>query len=144
MVSGDGDLVVMSPSIGVLADFAPQRDPVRREQLLPGPLLESWVMLDDRLRESGIRQHLELQFTRENGSHAHVEGHGSILESQPDTRVWTWRDVSERVEFEKQLTHQAFHDPLTGMANRGPSARPGRARATGSRPHQRTGHPHVL
>lgn len=28
------------------------------------------------------------------------------------------RDVSERVALEKQLRHQAFHDPLTGLANR--------------------------
>jgi len=28
------------------------------------------------------------------------------------------RDVSERAELERQLTHQAFHDPLTQLANR--------------------------
>ncbi len=28
------------------------------------------------------------------------------------------RDVSERKAFEQQLTHQAFHDPVTGLANR--------------------------
>jgi diguanylate cyclase (GGDEF)-like protein/PAS domain S-box-containing protein len=28
------------------------------------------------------------------------------------------RDVSERKAFEAQLTHQAFHDPVTGLANR--------------------------
>ena len=28
------------------------------------------------------------------------------------------RDVSERRRLEEQLTHQAFHDPLTGLANR--------------------------
>lgn len=28
------------------------------------------------------------------------------------------RDVSERAELERQLTHQAFHDPLTHLANR--------------------------
>ena len=28
------------------------------------------------------------------------------------------RDVSERKRLEEQLTHQAFHDPLTGLANR--------------------------
>jgi diguanylate cyclase (GGDEF)-like protein len=32
--------------------------------------------------------------------------------------VLTTRDVSERREFEEQLSHQAFHDSLTGLANR--------------------------
>ena len=32
--------------------------------------------------------------------------------------VLTTRDVSERQAFEAQLIHQAFHDPLTGLANR--------------------------
>ena len=32
--------------------------------------------------------------------------------------VMNLRDVTERWEFEQQLTHQAFHDPVTGLANR--------------------------
>ena len=32
--------------------------------------------------------------------------------------VLTCRDITERVRLEEQLTHQAFHDPLTGLANR--------------------------
>jgi diguanylate cyclase (GGDEF)-like protein/PAS domain S-box-containing protein len=35
--------------------------------------------------------------------------HGIVLNS---------RDVSERKAFEEQLSHQAFHDPVTGLANR--------------------------
>ena len=30
----------------------------------------------------------------------------------------TSRDVSERKAFEEQLAHQAFHDPVTKLANR--------------------------
>jgi diguanylate cyclase (GGDEF)-like protein len=32
--------------------------------------------------------------------------------------VLNGRDISERKALEEQLTHQAFHDPLTGLANR--------------------------
>ena len=32
--------------------------------------------------------------------------------------VVTCHDVTERLQLEQQLTHQAFHDALTGLANR--------------------------
>ena len=53
--------------------------------------------------------------------------------------VLNCRDVSERKLFEEQLAHQAFHDPVTGLANRAlfadrVAARAGpRARASGRR-----------
>jgi diguanylate cyclase (GGDEF)-like protein/PAS domain S-box-containing protein len=32
-------------------------------------------------------------------------------------RVWSFRDVTDTVQLQEQLIHQAFHDPLTGLAN---------------------------
>lgn len=32
-------------------------------------------------------------------------------------RVWSFRDVTDNRRLQNQLTHQAFHDPLTGLAN---------------------------
>jgi diguanylate cyclase (GGDEF)-like protein len=32
-------------------------------------------------------------------------------------RVWSFRDITERVRLEQELAHQAFHDSLTGLAN---------------------------
>jgi diguanylate cyclase (GGDEF)-like protein/PAS domain S-box-containing protein len=33
-------------------------------------------------------------------------------------RVWSFRDVTERKRLEDELSHQAFHDALTGLANK--------------------------
>jgi len=33
-------------------------------------------------------------------------------------RVWSFRDVTERTRLEAELAHQAFHDALTGLANK--------------------------
>ncbi len=32
-------------------------------------------------------------------------------------RVWSFRDMTEQVRLQNELAHQAFHDPLTGLAN---------------------------
>ena len=31
--------------------------------------------------------------------------------------MWSFRDVTEHRRLQDELTHQAFHDPLTGLAN---------------------------
>ena len=50
----------------------------------------------------------------------HAEIIATNLLDEPAVRgiVLNTRDVSERKRLEQQLLHQAFHDPLTGLANR--------------------------
>jgi diguanylate cyclase (GGDEF)-like protein/PAS domain S-box-containing protein len=54
------------------------------------------------------------------GEWRHLEAHVTDLRSDRQIRgvVFNARDISERVRLEEQLTRQAFHDGLTGMANR--------------------------
>ncbi|SCX43662.1 PAS domain S-box-containing protein/diguanylate cyclase (GGDEF) domain-containing protein [Klenkia marina] len=60
------------------------------------------------------------RLARAGGRAVHVEGVLTNLLDDPAVTglVLTLRDVTGRVALEEQLTHQALHDPLTGLSNR--------------------------
>ncbi|HEY9514672.1 MAG TPA: EAL domain-containing protein [Gemmatimonadaceae bacterium] len=62
----------------------------------------------------------EWRVRHREGRWLHVETVGTNLLDEPTVRgiVLNTRDIGERKALEDQLTHQAFHDPLTGLANR--------------------------
>jgi diguanylate cyclase (GGDEF)-like protein/PAS domain S-box-containing protein len=62
----------------------------------------------------------EWRIQHRDGRWMSVEAVGTNLIHEPVVKgiVLNARDVSERKALEAQLTHQAFHDPLTGLANR--------------------------
>jgi diguanylate cyclase (GGDEF)-like protein/PAS domain S-box-containing protein len=68
----------------------------------------------------GVTGPVEWRFRQPNGSWLHAEILATNLLHDSTVRgiVLNTRDVSERKRLEEQLTHQAFHDPLTGLANR--------------------------
>lgn len=68
----------------------------------------------------GQDQHLSLRMLHADSRVLHVEGSLTNLLADPSVAglVLTVRDVSVRVDLESQLAHQAFHDALTGLANR--------------------------
>jgi diguanylate cyclase (GGDEF)-like protein/PAS domain S-box-containing protein len=63
---------------------------------------------------------LECSLRHRNGSWLQFEVQHTDLLQDEHVRgvVLNSRDVSERKEFEEQLAHQAFHDPVTSLANR--------------------------
>ena len=71
-------------------------------------------------RAPGVTGPVEWRFRQRDGSWLATEILATNLQSDPHVRgvVLNTRDVSERRRLEEQLTHQAFHDPLTGLANR--------------------------
>lgn len=57
---------------------------------------------------------------RADGTPIEVEVHANDLRADPTVGglVLTLRDVTEQRQMERELTHRAFHDSLTGLANR--------------------------
>jgi len=76
--------------------------------------------LRDASENVGVSPPVEWRFRQPDGSSLHAEIIATNLLHDPTVRgiVLNTRDVSERKRLEQQLTHQAFHDPLTGLANR--------------------------
>ena len=70
----------------------------------------------------------ELQLKPENESFETLEfkdGRALELTSKPQSvagkivgRVWSFRDVTDRIRLEDELEYRAFHDSLTGLANK--------------------------
>ena len=61
-----------------------------------------------------------LQLSRRDGTAVHAEALITDLMGDESVRgyVINIRDVTERLQFEDRLSHQAFHDLTTGLANR--------------------------
>jgi len=61
-----------------------------------------------------------LRIVRADGDVIDVETQRTNLLHDPNVKgiVLTTRDISERKAFEEQLSHQAFHDSITNLANR--------------------------
>jgi diguanylate cyclase (GGDEF)-like protein/PAS domain S-box-containing protein len=122
VVRPDGTVKFASPSVARVL----RRDPAA---LLDRPLVDL-LDADDRdrarefLREAarlyGVSAPVEWRFRLPDGSLLSAELLATNLVNDPTVHgvVLNGRDVSERKRLEKQLTHQAFHDPLTGLANR--------------------------
>ncbi|MEO7981787.1 MAG: diguanylate cyclase, partial [Sporichthyaceae bacterium] len=86
----------------------------------PDDLLPVQSGLTEVLSSPGLTRRLELRLRRRGGGWLDAEAAVTNLQDDPNVRatVVTIRDISERKQFEMQLTHQAFHDDLTGLANR--------------------------
>jgi diguanylate cyclase (GGDEF)-like protein/PAS domain S-box-containing protein len=78
------------------------------------------VFFRDAALAPGVTGPVEWRFRQSDGSWLHAEILATNLLHDATVKgiVLNTRDVSERKRLEEQLTHQAFHDPLTGLANR--------------------------
>jgi diguanylate cyclase (GGDEF)-like protein/PAS domain S-box-containing protein len=97
----------------------------RPEKDLLGPGFLECVHSDDRAQVAsaftggGLHQ-ISFLVSNRFGEWRHLDAHVTDLQGDRHIRgvVLNARDVTERVQLEEELSHQAFHDGLTALANR--------------------------
>ncbi len=122
VLAADNTILYQSPSIERVLGYTAE-DVIGRpfEELLhpdeQGRLLRR---LADGAAASGRPEVVECLLADNEGGLHHFEILRADLRGDPVVGgiVLNGRDVSERKKFEEQLAHQAFHDPVTHLANR--------------------------
>jgi diguanylate cyclase (GGDEF)-like protein/PAS domain S-box-containing protein len=122
ILDSDGTIRYDSPAIEHLLGYE-QGERVGRptfEYVHPEDVERVKVSFGRALEHPGVRPPLEFRSRHKNGSWRHLEVTRTNLLDDPAVRgvVANSRDVTERKRLEEQLQQQAFHDRLTGLANR--------------------------
>ena len=132
LVQHSSDVIIVTRANGTMRFVSPSANRVfgYDPSELVGRPIATLLHPDDRDRAATLFEHatrtpgvtgpVEWRFRQPDGSWLSAEILATNLTGDPTVRgiVLNTRDVSERKRLEEQLTHQAFHDPLTGLANR--------------------------
>jgi diguanylate cyclase (GGDEF)-like protein/PAS domain S-box-containing protein len=122
VTKADGTMRFVSPSAMRVFGYDPQAL-LRRtvaDLLHPDDRERAATFFRDAAVAPGVTGPTEWRFRQPDGSWLHAEILATNLLHDATVKgiVLNTRDVSERRRLEEQLIHQAFHDPLTGLANR--------------------------
>jgi diguanylate cyclase (GGDEF)-like protein/PAS domain S-box-containing protein len=90
------------------------------EWVLPEDLEEVSASFERVLMSPGVAVTAEVRFARPDGAMVWLASRSVNLLHDPDVNgiVVSLHDITARKQLEEELSHQAFHDSLTGLANR--------------------------
>jgi diguanylate cyclase (GGDEF)-like protein/PAS domain S-box-containing protein len=122
MLSPDGTLTYVSPSVERVLGH-PQREILGRslvDVLHPEDLKELWEVWQHLIRTQNATVTHQARYRHADGSWRWLEVIARNLTHDPSVGgiVCNSREVTETRELHDQLLHQAYHDGLTGLANR--------------------------
>jgi diguanylate cyclase (GGDEF)-like protein/PAS domain S-box-containing protein len=121
VLDADGDIIYESDALLRVLGHDPA---TRRGHRFGGSVhpedLEWFTSLTASLAQAAGEQAAEFRLLHADGSWRWVDAIGLNLLADPAVGgiVLNFRDITERKRLEDQLQHEAFHDPLTGLANR--------------------------
>ncbi len=123
VVDADTTIRYISPSVERVLGYSPEElDGTKFINLVP-PEDKTQLLsfLSSASREGDAHTGLiEFRVRHKDAFWLHVETLRTNLLHDPNVKgiVLNTRDIEERKAFEEQLSHQAFHDPVTNLANR--------------------------
>ena len=122
VLSADGTILYDSPSSADVFGQSPAERLGRNafDFVHPADIAQAAELLANVLTEGSGSVSVSIRVIHADGSYRWVEGHvnNRLADEAVGGIVVNFRDVTDRKALEDQLAHQAFHDPLTGLANR--------------------------
>jgi diguanylate cyclase (GGDEF)-like protein/PAS domain S-box-containing protein len=122
ILDADGTVRYVSPAVERVTGYMPEEQVGTNAfgSVHPDDMEQALNTFAEVLKSAGLHPPLEFRVTHKDGSWRYLEHVVNNLLDDPVVRgvvVNSW-DLTERKALEEQLSYQAFHDPLTGLANR--------------------------
>jgi diguanylate cyclase (GGDEF)-like protein/PAS domain S-box-containing protein len=122
IITPDGTVTYQSPAVERVLGYPPDERIGRQIFDLTHPKDIGFVqnVIRDLLLSPDAQRTIELRCRHADGSWRTLEATARNMVDDPAIGgvVVNYRDITERKLLESQLIHDAFHDPLTGLANR--------------------------